>query len=340
MATIYHITTEGVWRRAQLLGRYEAESLRKQGFVHCSEANQVIRVANNVFDGTPGLVLLHIETERLHSRLVYENLEGGEELFPHIYGPIDLDAVCRVSAFEPGPDGNFDHHADTLGSTGPKKPVLSNTKASATVGTPGRMGMDRRWEVAKSVQVLFENLPEVVSVFLKGSLQGGYYDELSDIDIVIDVSGSNDADFVKAIDSRMESAFDIYFFDWAPSLLPAKFVKTFYLRGLSIFCNLDIEVTATPHYGTLLRSDIVREPTAAHLKLWALNTKYYLRGKLGVDGEIAKLYRRVLAEPAPTTYSVDRLLLEIINYLKDKSHERYQDFIEECRRTYVQYFTS
>lgn len=44
----------------------------------------------------------------------------------------------------------------------------------ARQGQIGRMGMDRRWEVAKSVQTLFGDLPEVVSVSLKGSLQGGY----------------------------------------------------------------------------------------------------------------------------------------------------------------------
>lgn len=110
MATIYHITTTVEWEQAQQLGHYRADSLRLEGFVHCSEAHQVVRVANFIFRGVQGLVLLHVDTDRLRARLVYENLDGGDELFPHVYGPIALEAVSRVTPFEPGDDGGFEHH--------------------------------------------------------------------------------------------------------------------------------------------------------------------------------------------------------------------------------------
>lgn len=114
MATIYHIATEHEWYDSKHLGRYEAKSLKAQGFIHCSNADQVIRVANHLFRNTTGLFLLHINTDRLRSRLVYENLEGGSELFPHVYGPINLDAIIRVSPFNAEEDGTFDHHASDL----------------------------------------------------------------------------------------------------------------------------------------------------------------------------------------------------------------------------------
>jgi uncharacterized protein (DUF952 family) len=117
MATIYHITTEQQWHHAQCQNQYEVESLRSEGFIHCSDANQVVRVANHLFKNTRGLILLYVETEMLNSRLVYENTEGGEERFPHVYGAINLDAIVRVSPFEPAPDGTFDHHAGTIEST-------------------------------------------------------------------------------------------------------------------------------------------------------------------------------------------------------------------------------
>jgi uncharacterized protein (DUF952 family) len=116
MATIYHITTEQRWNDTQSQSHYEAESFRSEGFIHCSDANQVIRVANYLFKNKRGLILLHIETEKLNSRLVYENLEGGEELFPHVYGSIGLDAIVGVSPFDPGLDGTFDHHTGSLNS--------------------------------------------------------------------------------------------------------------------------------------------------------------------------------------------------------------------------------
>jgi len=111
MARIYHIATEPEWQNANQHNQYEAESLQTEGFIHCSDANQVVWVANHFFKAVPGLILLHIEAEKLQARLVYENLEGGEELFPHVYGPIELAAIAHVSPFEPGLDGTFDHHA-------------------------------------------------------------------------------------------------------------------------------------------------------------------------------------------------------------------------------------
>ncbi len=114
MATIFHVTAQGEWDLALRRGRYEAPSRSAAGFVHCSNGDQVIRVANSIFRGTHGLVLLHVVVERLSSPVVYENLDGGAELFPHVYGPVDLAAVRNVIAFEPAEDGTFDHHwADT-----------------------------------------------------------------------------------------------------------------------------------------------------------------------------------------------------------------------------------
>lgn len=115
MATIYHITTAREWARALELGRYEADSLATEGFIHCSNRDQVIRVANSLFLGVHGLVLLHVSVESLSSPVVYENLEGGTALFPHVYGPIELAAVRRVTEFEPAADGTFDHHGADIG---------------------------------------------------------------------------------------------------------------------------------------------------------------------------------------------------------------------------------
>jgi len=113
---IYHITTANEWSEAVKRGRYEARSLTTEGFIHCSDRGQVIRVANSIFRSTGGLLLLHIDRERLRSPVVYENLGGGTEMFPHVYGPIDLDAVRHVTLFEPAEDGSFDHHATELES--------------------------------------------------------------------------------------------------------------------------------------------------------------------------------------------------------------------------------
>lgn len=110
MGTIFHITSNEAWNEALRRGKYEAPSLSTAGFIHCSNADQVVRVANNIYRNIGGLVLLHIDVDRLPAPVVYENLDGGRELFPHVYGPIEVSAVRAVTPFEPADDGTFDHH--------------------------------------------------------------------------------------------------------------------------------------------------------------------------------------------------------------------------------------
>lgn len=107
METIFHITKPGEWERAQREGVYRTPTLASEGFIHCSRSDQVIRTANRLFRGQTGLVLLEIDTGRVGAEIRYENCEGGQEAFPHIYGALDLASVVRVSAFEPGEDGSF-----------------------------------------------------------------------------------------------------------------------------------------------------------------------------------------------------------------------------------------
>jgi uncharacterized protein (DUF952 family) len=64
-------------------------------------------VARQRFRGRTDLVLLHIDPDRLGVPVRCENLEGGQELFPHVYGPIPLTAVVDVTLFRPEPDGSF-----------------------------------------------------------------------------------------------------------------------------------------------------------------------------------------------------------------------------------------
>ena len=106
---ILHVATDAAWARAIRDGSYTADTLSSEGFIHCSDPQQVIGVANARFHGREDLILLHIAAAKLFAEGRYENLEGGKELFPHIYGPINLDAVVRATPFPPRPDGSFDH---------------------------------------------------------------------------------------------------------------------------------------------------------------------------------------------------------------------------------------
>lgn len=102
---ILHITTRAAWDAARASGRYEAPSLVGEGFIHFSDIGQVTRVADARFRGTPGLVLLCVAADRLIAPLRDERSDAGEETFPHLYGPLNLDAVRAVVAFPEGDDG-------------------------------------------------------------------------------------------------------------------------------------------------------------------------------------------------------------------------------------------
>ena len=107
MAIIFHITKGEAWRKAEVDGTYRPEMFPVDGFIHCSTREQVLQVANIRFCGQPGLVLLKIDTDRVKAEIRYENLEGGQQMFPHIYGGLNVDAVTQVIPFTPGADGTF-----------------------------------------------------------------------------------------------------------------------------------------------------------------------------------------------------------------------------------------
>jgi len=96
MPIIFHITHNSDWKQAQEKGFYEAPSLREEGFIHCSQAGQVAGVLQRYYKGKTDLVRLSVDTDKLTMPLKYELAPSVNEEFPHIYGPINLEAVVEV----------------------------------------------------------------------------------------------------------------------------------------------------------------------------------------------------------------------------------------------------
>jgi uncharacterized protein (DUF952 family) len=105
---ILHITTPDAWAEAQQQRQYTADSLAEEGFIHCSTPAQVVYVANERFRGRTDLILLLITASRVHAPIIYEDCYETGQNFPHIYGPLNLDAVAEVLAFPPAADGGFE----------------------------------------------------------------------------------------------------------------------------------------------------------------------------------------------------------------------------------------
>ncbi|PRY40976.1 uncharacterized protein (DUF952 family) [Spirosoma oryzae] len=99
MSRIYHVVTTADWAAAENQPTYEAGSLQTEGFIHASERGQVAGVLERYYKDVPDLLLLHIDPAKLTAELRYE-VATNNELFPHIYGPINREAVVDVETID------------------------------------------------------------------------------------------------------------------------------------------------------------------------------------------------------------------------------------------------
>lgn len=102
---IVHLCPQTVWLAALSSGEYRPASLDSEGFIHCSRPEQVTAVANRFYRGLTGLVLLWIDPRQVAAEIRWEPADG--QVFPHIYGSLNITAVLAVREFDPGPDGVF-----------------------------------------------------------------------------------------------------------------------------------------------------------------------------------------------------------------------------------------
>jgi uncharacterized protein (DUF952 family) len=96
MPVIYHITPRASWEEAIQNGSYTAPSLLEEGFIHCAQESQIEGVLQRYFSGKHNLVKLTIDTDKLNVKFIFEWSPSTSDTFPHIYGPINLDAVKEV----------------------------------------------------------------------------------------------------------------------------------------------------------------------------------------------------------------------------------------------------
>ena len=106
MIHILHICSYADCNEALKRGEYRADSLDTEGFIHCSTPAQVVKTANRFYRGRQDLILLVIDPNRVTPEIRAEAADA--DVFPHIYGPLNLDAVVRTRDFVPtSQDGSF-----------------------------------------------------------------------------------------------------------------------------------------------------------------------------------------------------------------------------------------
>lgn len=97
---IHHLVERSVWDAAVAAGEYpwstRGRTLAEEGFVHCSTASQVEATARRFYADVDDLVVLDIDETRLTSPVIVEQINGASDAFPHIYGPLEIEAVVAV----------------------------------------------------------------------------------------------------------------------------------------------------------------------------------------------------------------------------------------------------
>ncbi|MDY7106840.1 MAG: DUF952 domain-containing protein [Actinomycetota bacterium] len=111
---LLHITTRSAWGDAR--AAYRAASLDDEGFIHCSWPHQVVATTERWYADADDLVLLVIQPDRVRPVLREEASTGGEP-FPHVYGPVPVDAVIDVVDWRRGADGRYELPARLAAST-------------------------------------------------------------------------------------------------------------------------------------------------------------------------------------------------------------------------------
>ncbi|KAA1251438.1 DUF952 domain-containing protein [Mycobacterium simiae] len=107
-AKLVHMCGIQEWSRARHRGSILAEP--GVSFIHLSTPEQVQLPANRLFRGRRDMVLLHIDPAALDSPLRWEPgvaTDPASMLFPHLYGPLPIRAIVRVTAYQPALDGSF-----------------------------------------------------------------------------------------------------------------------------------------------------------------------------------------------------------------------------------------
>jgi glutathione S-transferase len=111
-APIYHLALAADWATARNGdGQYRVSTLGRTledvGFIHCSFARQVRGVADAFYRDRADVVLLTIDRSKVRAPIRVEHVAAANDAFPHIYGPLDVEAVVAVEPLVRRPDGTL-----------------------------------------------------------------------------------------------------------------------------------------------------------------------------------------------------------------------------------------
>jgi len=189
--------------------------------------------------------------------------------------------------------------------------------------------------IAENIIALLNDMSEVKGCVLYGSLSEGTYDALSDIDINIDVSGSDNGQFMLALAERLSKSIPVYYSDYAPSLVPEKYIVSLAIDEEHPTRVVDLCCTAEPHCTTVSQQQVrgLNDKFSHTLKLWTANWKHHVRG-YECRGDILRMADKLGIVGKEEKDNV-RILEETLQWLEANAPFRLRHFVESCRREYV-----
>jgi uncharacterized protein (DUF952 family) len=113
MAETFHLTPRELWDAQRNNAEYLPEPFEREGFIHCTDGEEnVVAVGNRYYtDDSREMVCLVIDSDAVDADIHYDD---PQRIYPHIYGPLNTNAVRAVRAVERGPDGSFVRIGDPI----------------------------------------------------------------------------------------------------------------------------------------------------------------------------------------------------------------------------------
>ena len=189
-------------------------------------------------------------------------------------------------------------------------------------------------DTANEIITFLNEISVVRKCEIYGSLAANTYDELSDIDIEIDVSGYDNGQFMLELVELLKGKCSIYYSDYAPSLIPDRYIVSIAIDEKNPFLVVDLCCCAKPHCITVTKQQASeKNDKYTHiLKLWTANLKHYVRGN-ECHNDIVRMGQKIAIEDIETKGEVE-ILGKTLCWLEENVKSELHEFVESCRRRF------
>ena len=178
--------------------------------------------------------------------------------------------------------------------------------------------------IANQLCIYLKTVKEIKDYRIYGSIRENKYDKYSDIDLEIDVSGYDNSIFITKIPEIINEKYSVIWYDYAPSLMPEKYIISLAISEDNPFLIVDITCVATPHMSTLKKEEnFVNDKITHIIKLFIANFRHYIRGN-NCTKDIERMYRRISTKQIDTR----TMLEDTYNWLLKNADKKYEQYLQ------------